>query len=824
VLGSASTAVASTSYAVIATIPLSSVPNDGLAVVPGSHSLYVSRTDAGEVSVIDLDTNTETATIAMTGPGRIAVDPALNRAYVTSGGVLRVVDTTTNTIAGTIAGFTTPIAVAADTSNHRLYVTNYDSETVSYVDPTTSPAIVTSTDHAGSHPWAVGVDPTTHKAYASNLFEGNVTVVAGTTILGYAAASSGPIQVTVDPVTHHAYVINNNVDDVSVIDTTTDRNVGSFRAGRAPSDIAVDPGTHTLFVTNRDDNSVSVIDQATETVIGTVPVGAYPVAVRVDPSTHRIYVTNAGDSTISVIAPFASQEITFTSTAPSAATVGSSYTVSATGGGSGQPVTFSVDPSTTHNACSIVGSTVSFDHVGSCVVAAAQAGDSAYTAAPATTQVMSVGLNPTATAVSLPTDAVVFGQPATATATVTGTHAGSVQFTLDGAPLGSPVAPASDGTATSPELTGLAVGAHPVGAVFTPDDPSWYAASSAAPQTLTVSRAATTSSLSVAAGHLTTTVTATAPGAGVPSGTVQFLVAGTPVGSATLAGGTATLAHVVPAGATRQVSAVYAGDGSFTGSSASTARRDPVITAHVTSRTAVRHGWYAAPVTVTFTCAPTSAALTSPCPAPVTLSRNAAGQSVTRTVVAADGGAATAVVNHVNIDRVRPSVRITGVRASATYFAAVPHAACRATDRLSGVASCTVRRSTVGHRVTLVATATDRAGNRRSTRLTARTTAVAISGAAFRQGHFVVHRGRTYTVLVAAATRPTYVYAAPSPLRPAGGHVPFKRIGKNRWALGVTFTQAMRHHTYWNIGTRVGSHTTVTTVRVGPWERARAAR
>ena len=176
----------------------------------------------------------------------------------------------------------------------------------------------------------------------------------------------------------------------------------------------------------------------------------------------------------------------------------------------------------------------------------------------------------------------------------------------------------------------------------------------------------------------------------------------------------------------------------------------------------------------------------------MTLSRSAAGQSVTRTIIATDGGAATVVASGINIDSVRPVARVTGVRAGATYFATGPVAGCRATDSLSGVATCTVTRTTRGHQVAYVATATDRAGNRSSTRLVARTTSVAISGASMSRGHYVVHRGRTYTVLVAAAKRPTYLYAAPSPGRPAGGDIPFKRIGKNRWALGVTFDQSMQ--------------------------------
>ena len=52
------------------------------------------------------------------------------------------------------------------------------------------------------------------------------------------------------------------------------------------------------------------------------------------------------------------QTIVFTSTAPSGAKVGgSTYEVAATGGGSGNPVTFTIDPSAS-SVCSIAGSTV----------------------------------------------------------------------------------------------------------------------------------------------------------------------------------------------------------------------------------------------------------------------------------------------------------------------------------------------------------------------------------------------------------------------------------------------------------------------------------
>ena len=77
-----------------------------------------------------------------------------------------------------------------------------------------------------------------------------------------------------------------------------------------------------------------------------------------------------------------SQSISFTSVPPSAPATGGTYVVAARGGGSGNPVTFSIDPSSTSSACSISGSTVTFGQLGSCVIDANQAGNGKYQAAP----------------------------------------------------------------------------------------------------------------------------------------------------------------------------------------------------------------------------------------------------------------------------------------------------------------------------------------------------------------------------------------------------------------------------------------------------------
>ena len=85
-----------------------------------------------------------------------------------------------------------------------------------------------------------------------------------------------------------------------------------------------------------------------------------------------------------------SQAIAFTSPAPSNAVVGGpTYTVTATGGASGNPVTFSVDPTST-SVCAIAGSTVSFTGTGNCTIDANQTGDANYNAAPQVEQTFAV--------------------------------------------------------------------------------------------------------------------------------------------------------------------------------------------------------------------------------------------------------------------------------------------------------------------------------------------------------------------------------------------------------------------------------------------------
>jgi hypothetical protein len=110
-----------------------------------------------------------------------------------------------------------------------------------------------------------------------------------------------------------------------------------------------------------------------------------------------VKATDVADNVSSASSTFtvkADQTITFTSPAPSGATVGgATYTVTATAT-SGQPVTFT---SATTSVCTVSGSTVSFVGTGTCTINADQAGNAGYNPAPQVQQSFAVRANQTIT-------------------------------------------------------------------------------------------------------------------------------------------------------------------------------------------------------------------------------------------------------------------------------------------------------------------------------------------------------------------------------------------------------------------------------------------
>ena len=184
-----------------------------------------------------------------------------------------------------------------------------------------------------------------------------------------------------------------------------------------PLDAVVDGATYTpSFTGGGSGEGVSISIPSSSSAVCTLANGTISFIAAGD---CAYYLNQAGTSnyeaapqllyTISV--GKGAQVVAFTSTAPTAAVVGgTTYSPTATGGASGNAVTFRVDVNTA-SVCSISAGVVRFVGVGTCTVTANQVGSSNYNAAVAQSQTFTVGKGAQVISFlsSAPTNAVVAG-------------------------------------------------------------------------------------------------------------------------------------------------------------------------------------------------------------------------------------------------------------------------------------------------------------------------------------------------------------------------------------------------------------------------------
>jgi hypothetical protein len=188
-----------------------------------------------------------------------------------------------------------------------------------------------------------------------------------------------------------------------------------------PADATVGGPTYTVTATGGASGNAVIFTSKASTVCA-VSLG---VVSFITPGTCTIYANQAGNADYSAAPRLGqtftvgkgSQTIIFTSTPPSDAAVGGpTYTVTATGGASGNAVTFTSKAST---VCAVSLGVVSFVKPGTCTIYANQAGNADYASAPRLGQTFVVGKgSQTITFTSTPpADAAVGGPPYTVTAT-----------------------------------------------------------------------------------------------------------------------------------------------------------------------------------------------------------------------------------------------------------------------------------------------------------------------------------------------------------------------------------------------------------------------
>ena len=483
------------SFAVVGTQTItftSTSPNP--AVVGGTYAPIATGGPSGNPVSLSIDASSKGscslsgATVTFVAPGTCVIDAnqAGNASYQAAPQVQQsfaVVGTQTVTFTSTppsseiVGGTYTPTATGGASGNPVTFSIDASSQgscsisgaTVTFVAAGTC---VVDANQAGNASYQAA--PQVQQSVAPGSGTQNITfsstapnpaLVGGTyTATATGGASGNPVTFSVDAsssgiCTISGVTVSFVAVGICVIDADQDGNANYAAAAQVQQSVDLEPGTQTITFTSTPPSTEPVGGTFTATATGGS--SGNPVTFSVDSSSSSICTISGATVTfvaagICVIdanqagnANFAAaaqvqqsvdpdpvvQTISFTSTSPNPGVVGGTYVATATGGASGNPVTFSIDPSA-NGSCSMSGGTVTFASVGTCVVDANQAGNAIYGAATQVQQSFGVIGTQTVTFTSTsPNPAVVGG---TYTPVATGGASGNpVSLSIDASSKGS---------------------------------------------------------------------------------------------------------------------------------------------------------------------------------------------------------------------------------------------------------------------------------------------------------------------------------------------------------------------------------------------------
>jgi YVTN family beta-propeller protein len=275
---------------VSATIPVGKQPS-GIAFSPDGSRVYVMNTGENTISIINTATNTVTTSIALdgrprVGPELIAITPDGKRLYVTlERGSVLAIDTATNAVVATIP-VPTPAAVAITPDGSRAYVQTVLTAGVFVIDIPSNRVIahiaVPSNFSAG-----ISAAPDGGRVYVSGGVKHPDVFVIDTksnTVVATVPYPGGPQGIVFSPDGRKAYVANELTNAIGIIDIGTNTvESGAIAAGNDPTLVALTPDGKSLYVTNfqwgnvtAEPATVSVIDTSEKKLKATVPVGSVP--------------------------------------------------------------------------------------------------------------------------------------------------------------------------------------------------------------------------------------------------------------------------------------------------------------------------------------------------------------------------------------------------------------------------------------------------------------------------------------------------------------------------------------------------------------------
>jgi YVTN family beta-propeller protein len=275
---------------------------------------YITNMESNDVTVVDISTNSVITRIPVgTAPYGVAVSPDGDRVYIACGendGGIYIIDTVTNTVAGTIEGMhATTLAVNPDGSI--IYAVSADDGTLTAIDAHSHGVIGAA--QAGPSPFGIAVKPDGTRIYITSMEDGTMRVIDAATLAVIdtvqIAYTGNPLwDVEVSPDGAFVYVVSSASCLLAVIDTSTDAFVNSHyymperHLGRCY--LAVSPDGNRIYLSMNNSTysagSVSIIDALSLGVVNRMS-AVSPSDLSFTPDGTFLYVPDSGANGVMVI-------------------------------------------------------------------------------------------------------------------------------------------------------------------------------------------------------------------------------------------------------------------------------------------------------------------------------------------------------------------------------------------------------------------------------------------------------------------------------------------------------------------------------------------
>ena len=263
---------------------------DQIIVEPAQATLVLLGDETVQLSATVLDTDLNPLPVSVTWS---TSDQAV--ATVDAGGLVTAVSEGTADVTASYGGVESSAAITVEAMPPTppfVYVTNYDSHTVSVID-VYHRVVATIELREASNPRGIAITPDGAYAYVGEYSLDDVVVIdiANNTVVATIPVGDQPTGVAITPDGFHVYVCNFASSNVSVISTAINEVVATVSVNLKPLGLAITPDGAYAYVANWAGGMVSVIETDTNTMDTTIlTTGSMPYDVAFTPDGALAFV------------------------------------------------------------------------------------------------------------------------------------------------------------------------------------------------------------------------------------------------------------------------------------------------------------------------------------------------------------------------------------------------------------------------------------------------------------------------------------------------------------------------------------------------------